>query len=295
MDPVVDTLTALGGVATRAALIDTTCRAAVDRAVRAGQVLTVAPGRYALPHVDSARMRAHALSGVLSLTSAALHHGWAVRTVPDEPHVTVPRNRNVAAARRAGVQLHYQDLLPEDVVEGIATSKIATLRDCLRLLPFAEALAVADSALRDGERSALALAVASIHGPGRPQARRIAAEARGEAANAFESSLRAIALDIAGLQVEPQVLIRETDPWCRPDLVDRDRRIVLEADSFEWHGSRGALARDARRYNLLVAAGWLVLRFTWEDVMFDPAYVAAVLRAVVAQRAEVGRRRRPAA
>ena len=38
------------------------------------------------------------------------------------------------------------------------------------------------------------------------------------------------------------------------------RRLILEADSFEWHGSRRALVRDARRYNNFVIAGWLVLR-----------------------------------
>lgn len=295
MDPVVDALTALGGVATRSGLVRATSRADVDRALRDGSVVALARGRYSLPVADRARQQAHALTGVLSLTSAALHHGWAVRTVPDKTHVTVPRKRKVSAARRSGVQLHYQDLLPEDVVDGIATSKVATLRDCVRLLPFAEALAVADSALRDGERTALTLAVAAVHGPGRAQAQRIALSARAEAANAFESSLRAIALDVPGLGVEPQVLIRETEPWCRPDLVDRDLRIVLEADSFEWHGDRVALARDAKRYNLLVAAGWLVLRFAWEDVMFDPDYVAVVLRAVVAERAQRPPRRTRAA
>lgn len=59
--------------------------------------------------------------------------------------------------------------------------------------------------------------------------------------------------------------------------------VILEADSFTWHGDRQALARDAKRYNLLVADGWLVLRFAWEDVMFDPAYVRSVLEAVVAR------------
>ena len=38
--------------------------------------------------------------------------------------------------------------------------------------------------------------------------------------------------------------------------------MVLEAESFEWHSSRQALRRDARRYNLLVIDGWIVLRFT---------------------------------
>ncbi len=68
----------------------------------------------------------------------------------------------------------------------------------------------------------------------------------------------------------------------RPDLVDDRLRIVLEADSFEWHGGRSALARDARRYNTLVVDGWLVLRFAWEDVMHDPRYVRAVLVAATA-------------
>jgi very-short-patch-repair endonuclease len=55
----------------------------------------------------------------------------------------------------------------------------------------------------------------------------------------------------------------------RPDLVDEDLRLVLEADSFEWHGDRVALRDDARRYDLMVVNGWRVLRFAWEDVMFD--------------------------
>lgn len=280
-------LAALGGVATRAALIAATSRADVDRALAAGEVLAPARGRYALPEAEAAIAAAHALTGVLSLTSAALHHGWAVKTVPALPHVTVPRARKVPRARRRGVQVHYQDLLPEEITDAIATSKEVTLTQCLRRLPFDEALAVADSALRSGEQSALRRAAASARGPGSPQVRRVAALARGEAANPFESVLRAVAEDVPGLRLLPQVLITTVAPWVRPDLVDPDLRIVVEADSFAWHGDREALARDARRYNLLVADGWLVLRFAWEDVMFDPAYVRDVLTAAVAGRAQV--------
>lgn len=71
-----------------------------------------------------------------------------------------------------------------------------------------------------------------------------------------------------------------------PDLADVRLEIALEADSFEWHGDRAALHRDARRYNALVAAGWLVLRFSWEEVMFHPDRVRAVLEAVVARRSQ---------
>jgi very-short-patch-repair endonuclease len=154
-------------------------------------------------------------------------------------------------------------------------------------LPWDAALTVADSALRAGESTLLRRVSATVRGPGSPQVRRAVAEARAEADNPFESVLRATALGVEGLTARPQVAIGRV----RPDLVDEELRIVLEADSFEWHGNRAALRRDARRYNHLVVDGWLVLRFAWEDVMFDQAYVRSVLVEVVrlvARRTEVG-------
>ena len=53
-------------------------------------------------------------------------------------------------------------------------------------------------------------------------------------------------MDLPGLTVEPQVSIRAGHEFLgRPDLVDERLGIILEADSFEWHGDRAALARDA--------------------------------------------------
>ena len=154
---------------------------------------------------------------------------------------------------------------------------------CGRRLPFDEALAVADSALRDGFPVArLHALAAAARGPGSARLRRVAAHADGRSDNPFESVLRAIAIDVPGLEVEPQVRIAgELGLSVRADLVDRRLRIVIEADSFEWHGDRTALRRDARRYDLLVANGWTVLRFSWEDVMHDPDFVRAVLQATV--------------
>lgn len=75
-----------------------------------------------------------------------------------------------------------------------------------------------------------------------------------------------------GLHVRPLVLIGDLELLGRPDLVDVELRTVLEADSFAWHGDRTALRRDARRYDQFVVAGWLVLRFAYEDVMSDPRW-----------------------
>jgi len=277
---VVTAIEAMGGVSTRAVLVSATSRREVDRALTAGAVVRLAHNRYALPAVEAAVASAHALGGVLCLTSAALHHGWGVKQVPDKPQVSVPRNRKVSPARRAGVDLHRHDLGP-DQVDGMSTSKEVTLLQCLRTLPFDEALCIADSAARSGEVALLRRVAQLAQGTGAARIRRLVDLARAEAANPFESVLRAIALDVDGLRVVPQVTISSVTPSVRPDLVDCELRLVLEADSFRWHGDRVALRRDARRYNLLVIDGWIVLRFAWEDVMFDPDYVREVLVEVV--------------
>ena len=71
----------------------------------------------------------------------------------------------------------------------------------------------------------------------------------------------------------------------RPYRVDRAGgrlRIAVECDSFEWHGKRSALERDARRYNAMVLEGWIVLRLCYHDVMHEPGVVHATLVAAVA-------------
>jgi very-short-patch-repair endonuclease len=271
----------LGGIGTRGTLLRSCDRSDLDRAVAAGDIVRIARGRYALAVVDEDARTAARLGGVLALTSAALHHGWAVKTVPDRPHLVFSRGRHVDAKER-GAHIHRAELAPEDIDEGVTTPEV-TLAHCLRRLPFDEALAVADSALRSGvPRSTLQRIADEARGPGSPQMRRVAACASAEAANPFESALRAVALDVAGLSVRPQVTIREPGIVARPDLVDVQLRIVLEADSFEWHGGRAQLSADARRYDLLVVNGWLVLRFSYEHVMTQPDFVRKMLVAAVA-------------
>lgn len=278
---VLSALAELGGVAGRAALVDATSRRAVDRALATGLVVVVRRGWYALPRLESAAEVARAVGGRLCLESAALHHGWPVKQVPEVPHVLLARGQRVPPAFAARAVWHRGDISAPSC-DDVATSKEVTLVQCCRSLSFDAALAVTDSARRAGESAVLTRVARLARGPGAPRIRRLVAESRGEAANPFESVLRAICLDVAGLHVRPQVLITSVDPWVRPDLVDEGHRIVLEADSFEWHGDRAALRRDAQRYNLLVVDGWLVLRFCWEDVMFDQDRVRRALVGIVA-------------
>ncbi len=237
-------------------------------------------GVYALADVDDSVRAAAVLGGVLSLTSAALAHGWAVKVVPDRPHVIVSRGRRVDPAQQIA-HIHRGELRPEQVDAG-RTSIETTLEQCLRSLPYDEALAVADSARREGVGPSVFDNLADrVRGPGSVQVRRVCKNATDLAANPFESVLRAIADGVAGLDLRPQVTIVDGAFTVRPDLVDERLRVVVEADSFEWHGKRSALASDCRRYNMLVIHGWLVLRFCYEDVMYHQDEVRRVLESVV--------------
>ena len=274
---VVAALERSGGLSTRAALIQATCRADVDRALRESAVVRVGQGRYALPSIEEATALAHSMNGHLALSSAALHHGWEVKTVAKAPHIIVPRHRNVPRAWRTRVVIHRGDLHADDV-SGPATSRELTLMQSLRNLPDDEALVIADSALRHGEGATLKRVLAQVRGAGRSKVLRIGRAADDRAANAFESVMRALCLQVSGLHVVPQVVISSDHCWARPDLVDRDRRLVIECESYEWHGNRAGFLKDIRRYTLLTAEGWTVLRFTWDDVMLRPDWVREVLR-----------------
>jgi very-short-patch-repair endonuclease len=267
----------LGGVADRHRLAALVGAPAVRRAIRRGAVVQVARGRYVLPTTDEARVAAGRLSGVVSHLSAASALGWELKNQPDRAQVSVPRHRKVGPERRQEDVVWFTDLRPEEVHGGVTTPG-RTVMDCARTLPFDEALAVADSALRHRCLThARLLQLAELVPPRyRPRCRRVAQHADGRAANPFESVLRAQALD-AGLDVTPQVVLVLGAARVRPDLVDESRRLVLEADSFEFHGRRRDLLRDCERYNALTLHGWTVLRLGWEHVMLHPHYVADLL------------------
>ncbi|SDP05922.1 Transcriptional regulator, AbiEi antitoxin, Type IV TA system [Pedococcus dokdonensis] len=107
-----------------------------------GEVVRLARGRYALPQLGSHLRAAHRHSAVLSHLSAAVAHGWAVKWPPDQPWLTVPRNRKMDARARAGLQVAYRNLSPRERRRGV-TGHVRTVLDCALKLPFDEALCLA--------------------------------------------------------------------------------------------------------------------------------------------------------
>jgi hypothetical protein len=285
---VVEALAQMGGTAESATLRRLTSRRKQRAAIAEGRVLRPRPCLLVLPTLEADRMAALRIGGVRSHLSAALHHGWPVKTAPPGPMVTVRGNARVAPEQRASVTLFWRPLNHAEVADGV-TDPVRTVIDCARDLPFDEALAVGDSALRSGKVDPDTLRQAAARSPrtGRARAVRVAEAADGRAANPFESVLGGVALDVPGLSVEPRVTLgaEDTDGMLvigRVDLVDVAAGIVIEAESWEFHGSKEAFARDLRRYTAMVRAGWRVVRFGWDDVMNDQDRVQAVLRDVLA-------------
>jgi very-short-patch-repair endonuclease len=197
----------------------------------------------------------------------------------------VPRRRHLAPADVVGVHVTYRDLAAEDVQDGV-TAPLRTVLDCLTRLPFDEGLAVADSALRSlaVRPDELQSAIRALRGPGATRAREVAAFADGRSANPFESVLRSICREVRGLEVSSQYQIAHDGIWAIVDLADPRLRLVVEAEGFEFHGTRRGLVRDCHRYTEITVLGWSVLRFTWEDVMYDPDWVRWAITAWIAGR-----------
>ena len=278
-----DALRALGGVARWKELRGHVSWRALRRARSAGTASHV-NGTWSLVGTGRARAAAVEMRGVRSHRAAAEHWGFALPPAHDRRlDVTVPRK-----AKRANIPddvlLHFRDYPPTELDEDVTTA-LTTVVDCLRDLPLRDALSVGDSALRSGliGRRALERAAAGLRGPGSRRTRDRVALLDARAANAFESSARALLIEAGLLGFRPQVSIRHRGQWIgRVDLADPALRVVVECDGFETHGGRDAFVRDLVRFTWLVSAGWRPLRLTWEQVMFEPEWVLARVRDTVA-------------
>jgi len=265
------TISRLGGWATWRELRRHHSRRTIERTVREGSVAKVGRNRYTATGTVEAMQHALRLGGHLSHLSAALHHGWKVKTVPELTWVTIPRRRGTLRADTSGVHLHRSDV---PSARERVTDPLRTVLDCARVLPFDEALTVADSALRAGdvERDELQAAAARAVGPGAVQVRRVARHASAKAANPLESVLRALTIEV-GLDLTPQLEVVEAGLYARVDLGSEELRLILEAEGYETHGSRKGLRRDCCRHTEFAVFGWTSLRYAYEDVMFEQEWV----------------------
>ena len=276
-----------GGVARWAEIECLVTREQLNVELAHGLITRLRRGTYALGDLREVRAQAERVGATVSHLSAAIEHGWKVKFPPEKPTLTLPRNG--ALPEGDLFEVFWQDLTPLQAYRGV-TRPVATVIGCARAYPYDVALAVADSALREQAVTRAALLEAALASPrtGRAKAVRIAREADGRAANPFESCTRAIAADVHGLNLEPQVWL---DGVGRVDLCDCELGIVVECESLEFHSDAQSLKRDVRRYTSSARRGLVVVRFTWDEVMFDADYCREALQDVVDVRLQQAVRR----
>lgn len=280
---------AQGGAFTRAQAIDAgATRGTVDWRIRAGRWLPVAGVAYRVacePAGVSAALHAANLTWpdcVVALGTAARAHGLPVR---DDGLVHVVLTTTRAPAR--SLVPHEIRLDPGDVVRigpVTVTGRRRTIIDCLGRLPADEALDLLAWVSSRHLLSAPDLAQWVRAHPSRwgNVARRRAAErlvsgAMSRAEERLHELLRRAG--ITGWRAGVHLLEQVGVP-AQADVYFEAVRLVIEVDGRRAHGADRFQA-DRTRQNALIAAGCVVLRYTWSDLEDRPAMVVDQIRSML--------------
>ena len=195
--------------------------------------------------------------------------GWlhGLDTEPVQP-IEVIAARASEIRSRPGVIVHHIDIAPSEIVDarGLrATTARRTLKDLGHRLSRREVLVLADAALR--------LGLGRFDDHAEP------------AESPMETRLRWLLLKagLPGPQVQTELKDGQGRFLGRADLYYPQARLVIEYDG---RNHRERLVEDNRRQNMLVNAGFSILRFTSSD-MRDEASVAALVRRALSAAAAV--------
>jgi very-short-patch-repair endonuclease len=224
-------------------------------------------------------------AAVSHLAAASL---WSFDGIqPGAVEVSVPLPRSPRAVD--GKVHRVRDLLPVDVTTcGLipVTGPARTLLDCaVRLQPrqIEEAL---DGACRRNQIDVryLEWRLAMLRRKGRPGVAALDALLRQPQRRRNEDSwLESAFLRIlsgAGLplpRIQARVVVGPAGRRYRLDATYDDHDLVIEVDGHATHATRRQRQADAERDAQLLAAGRRVVRFTYEDIVERPSYVAATI------------------
>lgn len=215
--------------------------------------------------------------GVLSHRSSA--HLWRL-PVPAAtiPNVTVGDRR--FRGRIAGVRVHRVRLDHPDrtTLDGLPiTNRARTVVDLLRAERYAAARDLRDRALQQAWLDELTIRrciSAQLGRTGNTQLRRLLAELEHGAQAESERKLHAILRRGAITGWRPQYRLRLPDRIVYIDVALPAHKIAIEVDGRRFHDDGADRFDDDRdRQNDLIAAGWRVLRFTWEMLTEHPSAV----------------------
>lgn len=224
-----------------------------------GQALRLRHGVVALHDAQPDLVAAVLANGVLCCASAAPHHGlWRLHP-PERPHILC---RHGAAA---GVVIHRGSLVPPEFPRPVA-GLTDTLLHALRCLPPVEAAVMVESALVQG-RTTLDYLRQRLPGNRNGAARRVLELVDGTADSAIEVVARLLFMG-QGIYTQTQVDLPGIG------FVDflLEGFLIVEIDG-STHLEPAQVKKDRRRNNASTLTGYAVLRYGYQDVVYNPQRV----------------------
>jgi Protein of unknown function (DUF559) len=248
------------------------------------------PGVYAVGTaagtVESARFEAvlYAGPGAMLSHATAVHWLGLIDHPPGQIHVSTPRRR----ASLPGIRVHGRRTLERAVHRGIPVTTIAQSLLDLAALSEQRPVTVRVALARLDFRHELDIgALEAVCGAGCPGSRLLTwsianhdprfAQTRSPLENDWIVVCEAF--DIP----KPDAVNGHVH-GIRCDNIYKDARLIVELDGYDNHRSPAQLRRDHRNQRILRGHGWLVLRYSSEDIHDDASAVATEVLTELARR-----------
>jgi very-short-patch-repair endonuclease len=235
----------------------------------------------AAPAAHTARARAAVLAcgdeAVVSHTTAAAI--WGLMPAGHEIHVTVP-GRN--PGRRPGIQTHRANVLAPDEVAnrtGIpVTSPARTICDVagyehIHDTEHALAEARVQGLVSDRQLATVIERAPTLKGSAVIRALLDTEDESGYTRSRAERAMVELTRS-AGL---PRPILNQPLLGYVVDFLWPQHRLVVEVDGYKYHRHRARFESDRKRDQVMVSAGYRVLRVTWRQLRDEPLFVAARL------------------
>lgn len=222
------------------------------------------------PGADAALVAAAEIGGRLTCVSAARRLGWWTRGDEHAHHIVVAPS---AARIETAAVVHWARGPAPFARHGLVDPAFNVLFQVARCAPPADAAAVWESALRRGDVDPAVLARVAWRSQA---AAKLAATASLLSDSGIETAFVALMRGI-GVAVAQQVVI---DGHRVDGLIGA--RLIVELDGFAHHQARDR-RRDLRTDARLALRGFTVLRFDYQQVLFDAAYVVDTVVTAIAQ------------
>jgi very-short-patch-repair endonuclease len=263
--------------------------AAIGRAIEAGRLRAVFRGVYAVGHIALRREGWWMATLLVCGEGAALSHRtaaslWGMLTgplLPIDVSTSTDRGRRHFGITNHRTHVHRIDSLVIDDLR--VTTPSRTIVDLAAILE-GRALRAAVERAQDLRRFDPEDIRATLErAPRRPGTRRLTnlivlmQPDKDNAHSHLERQFMALVRKARLPRPQPN---REIAGRSR-DFAWPQQRLVVETDGYRHHASRAAKRRDNRRDRELTALGWRAVRFTYEEIAFEPAEVAAEVTALL--------------